>query len=367
MKIIILSDANSIHTIRWVEAIKENNFTILLYSLFKPNEDTIEKYKKLGVIVESPDLRLKIKTLRKPNITKLKYITCIYSLKKIINNFKPDLIHAHYASSYGVLAFLSLFKPFFLSVWGSDIYDFPNKNFLNKWILKRVIKSADIICSTSKAMKKIIELDYERFDTNVIPFGINTSFFKPINKHPKIFTVGTIKSIESYNGIECLLNAAKIIVHDYSINKINFLIVGKGSLHKSMKQKTIELKLQNNVKFTGFISHENILKYHQQLSVFIAVSTRESFGVSVLEAASCGVPTITSNIGGLTEVNKHKQTGYIIKPDDSKELADAIVRLFKDDKLRSQLGENARERVCQLFEWNQNINQMMNLYLDYKS
>ena len=50
--------------------------------------------------------------------------------KKTIKDFKPNILHAHYASSYGILGYLIKFKPFILSVWGSDIYHFPNKNLL---------------------------------------------------------------------------------------------------------------------------------------------------------------------------------------------------------------------------------------------
>ena len=95
---------------------------------------------------------------------------------KIVKDFKPNILHAHYASSYGILGYLSKFKPFILSVWGSDIYHFPNKNLLNKFILRLVIKNSDKICSTSSAMKKIIEDEYKRFDVELISFGIDLEF-----------------------------------------------------------------------------------------------------------------------------------------------------------------------------------------------
>ena len=104
------------------------------------------------------------------------------------------------------------------------------------------------------------------------------------------------------------------------------------------------------------------MKYHQQLSVFIAVSTRESFGVSILEAAACEVPAITSNIGGLTEVNINQKTGIVIEPNKPKKLADSILKLYKNKDYRIKLGKNARKRVVQNFDWNQNIREMINIY-----
>jgi len=345
-----------------VQSLKTNDCNLLLFSLFKPNPSIVKKYIQLDIPVASPDLSSKIKNLRKPNLSKVRYITSIFYLNRVIKKFKPDIVHAHYASSYGVLGLLSGFKPLIVSIWGSDIYDFPNKFFLNRWILKLVIKSADQICSTSNAMKKIIEVDYNRIDTKVVPFGIDTNLFMP-NKIPrKSFKVGIIKSIEEYNGIDCFLDAIDIIVNKYCETRIKFIIVGKGSLQKHMKEKTAKMKLQKYVIFKGFVSHDKILKYHQQLSVFIAVSTRESFGVSILEAAACEVPAITSNIGGLTEVNINQKTGIVIEPNKPKKLADSILKLYKNKDYRIKLGKNARKRVVQNFDWNQNIREMINIY-----
>ena len=103
--------------------------------------------------------------------------------------------------------------------------------------------------------------------------------------------------------------------------------------------------------------------YYHKLSIFVAVSTRgEFFGVSVLEAAACGVPSITSNVGGLIEVNSNNETGLIISANDPFELAEAINKLYSDTNLRFELGINARKRVQKYFEWNENVNQMISIY-----
>ena len=362
MKILLLADANSIHTIKWVESLHKHELNILVFSLFKPTDDVAKKYQNWGISLISADLQSKIRNLRVPNISKLNYLTAFRLLKKTMNAFGPDIIHAHYASSYGVLGYISNFKPFILSVWGSDVYDFPQKNQLNKWLLKKVIHSANTVCSTSEAMKAVIATQFDRFDVQVIPFGIDTNVFTPALKSPHQFTVGTVKSIEAHNGIDCLLDAADILINKYHNTQIHFLIVGQGSLLEEMKGKTRHLGLDNYVKFAGYIPHENIVEYHQKLSVFISVSTRESFGVSVLEAAACGIPAITSNVGGLPEVNQDNYTGYVIPPNDPEKLASLIFKLFKDKNLKNRMEENTRERVIKQFNWNENVAQMINVY-----
>ena len=362
MKLLLLSDANSIHTQKWAFSLAKNGFNLRLFSLFKPNNQIAKLYNNLGIKIDSIDLKQKIWNLRNPNLSKLLYITTFPKLKKIVKEFSPDIIHAHYASSYGILSYLLNFKPTIISVWGSDIYDFPNRNFVNKWILKKVIKSADSICSTSDAMREIIRSDYNREDCYLTPFGVDIDKFVPSNTNQETFTVGTIKSIESYNGIDSIIDAAKILVNDMHMSNIQFLIVGKGTLLEFMKEKCRKYNLDKNIKFTGYILHEDIVKYFQKLSVFIAVSTRESFGVSILEAASCGIPAITSNVGGLPEVNEHLKTGYIIEANDSKTLSEKIIKLYNHESLRKKMGKHARKRVIDKFNWAQNFEYMLKIY-----
>tara|TARA_Y100000741_G_scaffold362045_1_gene347097 strand:+ start:4545 stop:5645 length:1101 start_codon:yes stop_codon:yes gene_type:complete len=364
LKIILLSDANSVHTIKWVKSLSQQGLEVQLFSLFEPNKELSKSYAKYNVKVNSANLKPKIKELREPNISKLKYILSFPIIKKMIKNFKPDLIHAHYASSYGFLALLTGFRPFIVSVWGSDIYYFPEKNKINKYLINLLIKNSDTVCSTSFAMKQIIEKEYGRSDVDVIPFGIDLDSFFPIVKKKKKFTVGTIKSIENHNGIDCLIDAASIVINNYK-KDINFLIVGEGSLKNKMKKKAVDLKVDKKLKFVGFVDHKNVLKYYNDLSLFIAVSTRESFGVSILEAAACEIPSITSNVGGLTEVNVNKITGIVIEPNNPQKLAKSIINLYENEKLRLKLGKGARKRVVEKYNWNSCVDNMINIYKKY--
>tara|TARA_Y100000590_G_scaffold129290_1_gene147819 strand:+ start:16964 stop:18079 length:1116 start_codon:yes stop_codon:yes gene_type:complete len=364
MKILILSDANSVHTLKWVNGLKKHNFKLMLFSLFKPNKVYKKFYSDLGVIVTSPNLRYKINDLREPNLSKIIYLKGFAPLKSAINKFKPDILHAHYASSYGVLALLSRFKPFILSVWGSDVLDFPYKNIFNRFLIKKIISNANSVCSTSNAMIRILKKEYNTSGVHLVPFGVDIKQFFPRQNQQKSFIVGTIKSIEKHNGIDCLIDAANIIVNQKNNNEIKFLIVGKGSLLEEMKQKVVNLNLQKYINFKGHVSMEKIAHYHKKLSLFIAVSTRESFGVAVLEAAACGVPSITSDVGGLPEVNKHGHTGLIIKQNDSKKLASAIIQLFEKENYRKKLGVNARNYVEKKFNWNKSVDKMIKIYKD---
>ena len=89
------------------------------------------------------------------------------------------------------------------------------------------------------------------------------------------------------------------------------------------------ITIYNKKEKESFIYNDKTINYFQKLSIFIAVSTRESFGVSILEAGSCEVPAITSDVGGLPEVNLDKKTGFVIGPKDPEILAQKIIYLYK--------------------------------------
>ena len=119
-----------------------------------------------------------------------------------------DILHAHYASSYGLLGALANFHPFILSIWGADIFSFPKKSFLHRYIFNFNLRVADKILSTSQIMAKEIK-KYTNKEIIVTPFGIDINTFKPGNKVDKIkgefdFIIGTIKGLEEIYGIEYL-------------------------------------------------------------------------------------------------------------------------------------------------------------------
>lgn len=147
MRIFILADANSIHTKRWVLSLAKQKVDIFLFSFYKNSDDYYSSL--LNVHVYG--------CLDKSNNSisgKIKYLFYRSTLRKKIKEFNPDILHAHYATSYGLLGALSNFHPYIISVWGSDIYDFPRKTILHSRVLKYILSNADKVLSTSHVMAK---------------------------------------------------------------------------------------------------------------------------------------------------------------------------------------------------------------------
>ena len=350
MKIIFLAPANAIHTKRWVESLVNRGIKVLLASQHPPMN---------GLDMDG------VEYIKLPFHGVIGYFLNVFSLQRAILNFRPDLLHVHYASGYGTTAAIVGFKPTILSVWGSDIFEFPNVSFLNRLLLRCNLMRADKILSTSHAMA----LETNKYTNKLIevtPFGIDLDIFKP-DRIPSIFAqgdivVGTVKTLEEKYGIEYLIRAFQIVKAKYLEMPLKLLIVGGGLLEKHLKSLADDLGLNRCTVFTGFIPHSEIPKYHNMLSVSVSVSNSESFGVAIIEACACEKPVVVSDVGGLPEVVEDGVTGIVVPSRDVIAIAAAIERLILDDELRQNMGRAGRERVKRLYDWNDNVSQMIDIY-----
>ena len=302
-------------------------------------------------------------------LSKLSYLKVLPELKKVIAGFKPDILHAHFATSYGLLGALSGFHPFILSVWGSDVFDFPKKSFLHKSILEYNLKKADKILSTSHVMAEETKI-YTDKEIEVTPFGINIEQFKPEKVDRAALTpfsendviIGTIKLLEEKYGINYLIGAFSIISRKHPGLPLKLLIVGDGSERNNLENLVKELKIDEKVYFAGMADYSKVPYFNNVLDVYAALSNYESFGVAIIEAQSCGKPVVVSNVGGLPEVVEDGKTGFVVEKKNAEAAAEKLEKLVLDAGLLGMMGKAGRERVLKLYDWNENVAQMMEIY-----
>src|SRR3954470_18405903 len=139
MKVVMLAPAEVIHTQRWVEALHARGVAL-----------TLATQHPAGAWRAPAG----VETVELPHRGLAGYFRNVPALRRLLREQRPDLLHVHYASGYGTTAALAGFRPWLLSVWGSDVYDFPHQGALQGWLLRRNLRSADAIASTSVAMAR---------------------------------------------------------------------------------------------------------------------------------------------------------------------------------------------------------------------
>lgn len=365
-RIFLLSDGKNPHTLKWARGLASQGFDIFIFSL---SEFDFDLYKDFpNIQCAHSGYEEKFNKCGEGALRKISYLKTLNRLKSLIKEFKPDILHAHFSSSYGLLGALTKFKPFFISVWGADVYDFPKKSFIHKAVLKYNLRSADRLFSTSHVMKEET-LQYTNKDIRVIPFGVDLEKFKPGAAIDQIFpegsiVVGTVKALEDKYGINVLINAFSILKNKRPDLPLKLLIVGRGTKEFELKQQAEMLGVANDTVFTGFIPVEMVPGYQNLLdvAVFPSVLDSESFGVAVIEANACEKPVVVTNRGGLPEVVEDGKSGFVVPANDPHSLAMAMEKLVSCAELRKQVGQNGRERVKKHYDWNQNLSTMVDAY-----
>ena len=287
------------------------------------------------------------------DLGKLKYMTAGGKIRKIIQEITPDVVNAHYATSYGIAMALSGVKGYALSVWGSDIYDFPRRSMLHKFLLQFALRKAGTLFSTSQAMADEAG-KYTNRKFEITPFGVDMELFAPgkRSRTDDHFEIGVVKSLMPIYGIDYLLRAAAILNTAHPEMNLRVRIAGDGPQEAELKALAGELGIAGITEFMGRISQEECANVYANLDVAVIPSIRyESFGVAAVEAQACGTPVIVSDVGGLMETTG--DAGLVVPRQNAEAIADAVWKLYCNPELRQNMSKTGRRNVMEKYELNQ--------------
>lgn len=349
MKICFLAPANNYHTIKWCNWFSSRGHEVSVISFVNGEiEGTKIYWINSGAETNASDVK------------KLKYLLQAGKVRKIIELINPDIVNAHYATSYGTVAALAGVQGYILSVWGADVYDFPNKSILHKFLFKYSLFRATYIFSTSKSMATEIN-KYTRKKIEITPFGVDMDLFNPDKRRfdrdsgeNKEFVVGTVKALKDKYGIEEILRAVAIVKNTHPEINIKLRIAGKGENEIKYKEIAKQIKIDDITTWLGFISQRKAAIEWANMDVAIIASTleSESFGVSAVEAEACEIATIITDIPGLMEATKPGITSMVVRRQCAEDIAEAIYYLYRHREERRMMGKAGRKYVLERYEIN---------------
>ena len=371
MKVLMVSDAGSIHTRRWAVSLKEAGVDIVLFSITPAKDDF---YAENGVKVYVFDLFRYKKEKKIPLVSPLfSHVRAVRCLKSVVAEEKPDILHAHYATSYGLVAALAGFHPLIVSVWGSDVYEFPKLSALNRQTVRYILGKADLVLSTSRAMARETRKYYKGIP-DITPFGVDTELFvgrrdrtRGDNKDTVVF--GTVKTLSGKYGIDLLIRAfagmRRILEEKYGhdgVPETELLIAGSGPDLEMLKTLACDLGVAGNVRFVGAVPHGDVPAVYAEMDVAVFLSREESFGVSAVEAMSCSVPVIASDADGFREILDGGE-GIIVPRENAEAAAEAMAGLAMDREARLSYAKAGREKVEKCYRWRDNVAAMIGEYM----
>lgn len=361
MRVLLLADTYSEHTEKWALGLSSQKIEIGLFSFNKASYSWYNNQPNITLLFEP---QFQLEGLK--GTQKISYLKHVKKLKEVIQIFKPDILHAHYATSYGLVGALAKFHPLVISAWGTDVMKFPQKSFVNKAILKYNLKKADAICATSYTIDGYLKPVTNK-TVNVIPFGVDVDLFK--RKTPEgslfdsqTFVFGCVKSHEKLYNLDITITSFAKLAAKFPDKKMKLMLVGEGSETSKLKLLAEELKISNHVVFTGRVPFGQISNYYNMLDVLINISEYESFGVSVIEAMACEKAVIVTNTGGLKEIVENTLYGELVEVGNTEQTVAAMEKYLLNPELAEMAGTNGRQKVLAKYNWHDNILQMISVY-----
>lgn len=345
MKIALIAGASSIHTIRWANGLAEVGHEVHVITQHEACDPFLPQVK-----VHSFPFR-----------GVLGYFLMAPGVRRLLHDIKPDVVNAHYASGYATTARLAAVRPSVLSVWGSDVYDFPYKSPLHRWLVRKNLLAADMVASTSHCMaEQTRSIAPPLKDISITPFGVDMQTYahaEMLAVDNERLVIGTVKSMASKYGIDTLIEAFSLLLGKLTrtqpelAGRVQLRLVGGGPQMEEYKQLAAKLNVADRVEFVGRVPHDKVPEELAKLDIYVALSRQESFGVAIVEAGAARRPVVVSDAGGLPEVTLNDTTGVVVPRENPQAAADAMEKLVLSPELRVQMGEAGRKHVAGTYSW----------------
>ena len=282
-----------------------------------------------------------------------------------------ELLHVHYAipHAYSAITAREMLKekgvniPVVTTLHGTDI-TLVGRNPSYKHAVTYSINHSDAVTCVSEDLKKeTLKFFVVKKNIQVIPNFIDLSFYEE-ESGTKEFHLGTsdqkiITHISNFRAVKNINHVVDVFkkIHEEMPSKL--IMIGDGPEREKAEQQARELGILQDVTFLGKTYEiERVLKISD---LFLLPSNTESFGLAALEAMAAGVPVISTNTGGLPEVNIHGQTGYTTNVGDVDQMGKYAIELLQNDELHAQMSSNALQRAHE-FSIENIISQYIELY-----
>lgn len=308
---------------------------------------------------------VKMYFLGKNSFTPWYFLKSLYKIRKIISKIKPDIVHGQDLVFGGIWAYLSGFKPFVATIWGSDINNYENFIGLEKFLIRKTLENANFVTGTSQAIgEKAQKIGLPRKKWHLIHFGIDLELFKNnLQKKAKLKIIFSPRAIGLVYNTDILIEAFSQIA---KINKnVRLALLLNYSDEKyllEIEKKIIKYDLVDKVFFWPKVSNKEMVRYYNQAELIVSISSSDGCSVSFLEAMALGKKIIVTDLPYIKEWRKG-QNLWIVPIRDIQATKKAILTALKypDGKWQKIAKENF-DLVDTKAEINNNFEKLNRLY-----
>jgi glycosyltransferase involved in cell wall biosynthesis len=354
LKIAFLSAGTFTHVGPYLDFFKKRGHDVFLIAYDRPNRD-------YGV----PTFDISHGASSLSGFSKWKYLLAGISIRKVLKEIKPDVLHGHYATSAGVISLISGFRPYALTIHGTDLLG-STSSFLWKRILYVAFSKAAIVNPVSEELGQIVgQMGISRDKILLATLGVDTECFKfqPKTNIGEPVKLLCTRSLDRVYDPETIIKACSILKDRQIPFQMTF--AAGGPTESEVKMLVDQKDLTKEINFMSGYDNKSLPQLLHDHDFYLSASLWDGTSISLLEAMSCGifpiVSRITSNQAWLTD----EQDCFMFKCGDAQGLAEKIVQVINCRSLITSAVEKNRHRIEMRADRNTNMLKLEEQYCKF--
>jgi L-malate glycosyltransferase len=372
MKICFLGDASSIHMQRWIHAFAERGHQISLLS-FQPWREPIEHVDFIH-LRPLPPKELALKKL--PGVRSLEYwFRTTHLVRQSLAQLQPELVHAHYINVYGHLAFLSGWRPYLLTAWGSDLYLHASRSLPNRLLTRLALRQAALITSDSQDLLYLAtHLSADPNILHLIQFGVDARIFYPRTEKTVLrskwrlceheIVIFSPRSLNPHYNIDVIVRSFVSLKKNFPQAKLILKDTSDEDPYRAhILQLIIDMGIQDIVMWIPYIPLSDMAELYNMADAVVSLAKTDGTPVSVLEALACESVVLASDLPSLREWIVDGQNGYLANPANPVEVEMKLMQALQmEENQRQAFSRINRSIILERGDHAMNMNNMEKLY-----
>jgi len=333
----LLGDANSVHLRRWAQEMLARGWRVSVVTARPQPIDGVEQ-RVLPAVQRASD-----------------WLWLVGAARRHVEDLAPDIVHAHYVTSYGTLAARCGRHPLVMTAWGSDLLVTPRRNALLHWLTGWTLRRADLVTGDSLDLVAAIDAYRPRQPAVRIHWGADTTRFQPAPWADKPgFGIASLRAWDDNYRIHTIVAAlGRLLAADPDV-PVHLHLLGGGPREAALRTQVRTLGLQDHVTFHGRVGDAEMQAVLAQCKVSVSVPLSDATSVAMLESMACGLPVLASDLPANREWLGDNDGLWVPADADAAPdaddaaaaaLAGALQALKRDEARARRLGQRNLERI----------------------
>jgi glycosyltransferase involved in cell wall biosynthesis len=379
MRVAYVSDFLTVHDERFLKKLSEGNYETSLVT-FYPHPQVPENLMRLPhlqvahhCVPPYPQPTTKAKNRVATSVAvRLAFWRCFALFRRALKEFRPDVVHAGWVTTCGLMSALSGYRPFLLMPWGSDVllaHHNTRSQVKLRWVAHRAQR---ITCDCDAVRERLVtQVKYPAERILVVPWGIDLQRFRPRPNEARALRAALgwedkkilimTRSFEPVYGVEHFLSSLPEVVRCEPDARV--LLIGRGSLESTLRTRVDEWGLRDAVHFAGFVPNDELPKYLSAADVYVSSSLSDGTSLSLLEAMACALPVVVTDVPANLEWIRDGFNGFVVPRQDSARLAQRLMDVLKQEDTRRAMGQRNFAIAQERANWDENFRKIERLYL----